>query len=61
MGGESEQKTKGRRKRRALVGLGGVDVTRSAANRAGKRTRECERKNKKTKPRVNGCEYRGEM
>lgn len=47
MGGESEQKTKGRRKRRALVGLGGVDVTRSAANRAGKRTRECERKNKK--------------
>lgn len=33
MGGESEQKTKGRRKRRALVGLGGVDVIRSAANR----------------------------
>lgn len=37
MGGESEQKTKGRRKRRALVGLGGVDVTRSAANRPGKK------------------------
>lgn len=33
LGGESEQKTKGRRKRRALVGLGGVDVIRSAANR----------------------------
>lgn len=32
LGGESEQKTKGRRKRRALVGLGGVEVIRSAAN-----------------------------
>lgn len=38
-GGESEQKTKGRRKRRALVGLGGTDVTRSAANQAGKMTK----------------------
>lgn len=36
LGGESEQKAKGRRKRRALVGLGGVGVTRSAANQAGK-------------------------
>lgn len=32
LGGESEQKTKGRRKRRALVGLGDVDVARSLAN-----------------------------
>lgn len=39
LGGESEQKTKGRRKRRALVGLGGTDVTKSAANQAGKKTR----------------------
>lgn len=36
MGGESEQKTNGRRKRCALVGLGGVDVTRSSANEVGK-------------------------
>lgn len=39
MGGESEQKTKGRRKRRALVGLGGVDGTWSSANQAEKTTR----------------------
>lgn len=62
MGGESEQKTKGRRKRRALVGLGGVDVTRSAANRPGKKD-QCVRGRNETrkKNRVKGCEHRGEM
>lgn len=47
MGGESEQKTKGRRKRRALVGLDGVDVTRSSANEAGKEDQSVREKKKK--------------
>lgn len=38
-----EQKTKGRRKRRAPVGLAGVDVARSAGQSGG----------------VNGCDRRG--
>ena len=47
LGGESEQRTKGRRKRRALVGLGGAAVTRSAANRAGKKKTESARGRKR--------------
>lgn len=56
MGGESEQKTKGRRKRRALVGLGGVDVTRSSANEEGVGLKDNQSVRGRKKKRVNGCE-----
>lgn len=52
LGGESEQKTKGRRKRRALVGLWVVGVTRSSANQTGVWERE---------NRVNGSDLRCEL
>lgn len=74
MGGESEQKAKGRRKRRTLVGLGAVDDARSVGQSGGERVarrrvkdgvigREwrSKRERREEVKRERGAGWRGEM